>query len=313
MIPTKIQRTPWWGPVIDRQNWIIPEGKDPRWLIALFLALYVGLGHTLLSFSRSPGEILIGLSTCMALDMLYTYVLSRRFLFPLSAIISGLGLAILFTAPGADWLMFITAWLTITSKYFVTYRRRHIFNPTNFSMVLILLMSGGNAAVAPSYQWGGYWQVTVSVLALGLILVYRAERLPMVFSFWLVFALSAMLRAKMTHMPVGITLGAAASGGAFMLFSFFMITDPKTSPSDRKGMMLYGAGVGFVDLLFQLQTAVFSFFYALFVVCLLRTLWLSWQDRSSRQETVPVSSAQPVNRHGYPGPNLTLEETRKNG
>jgi Na+-translocating ferredoxin:NAD+ oxidoreductase RnfD subunit len=294
MIPAQVVRTTFWGRITDRQNWIVPDAKDPRWLIALFLALYVALGHTLLSFSRSPREIIIGLVTCLVLDVLYTYVQSRRFLFPLSAIISGLGLAVLLTAPGADLIMFITAWLTITSKYLVTYRGRHIFNPTNFSMVVILLLSGGSASVAPSYQWGGYWQVTASVIVLGLILVHRADRLPLVLAFWLAFAVSAAIRARMTHVPIEITLGAAASGGAFMLFSFFMITDPRTSPSSRGGMMLYGAGIGAIDFFFQLQTAVFSFFYALFVVCMLRTAWLMWRERATRPTPAPVPSAQPV-------------------
>lgn len=264
-------------------EWIVPQKSDPRWIVALFLGTYVVLGHVFLSFNRAPFEIAVALVACCALDVLYTWVSAKKLLLPLSALIFGLGLAILFTAPGNAWMMMLCAWLTITSKYLITWRGHHLFNPTNFALVMMLLLSGGNAAIAPAYQWSGSLWVVALVFALGLVIMSRVNKLPLVLSFWAVFAIGALLRAKLTHMPVEITLFAQISGGAFMLYSFFMITDPKTSPRSTKGQLLFGAALGLIDLWLQLSFAVFSLFYALFLVSALRAGYLIFYDLRARR------------------------------
>lgn len=270
-------------------RFLIPARSDPRWIFAGFLGTYTLLGHAYLNFTRAPEEIMVAVLTCCGLDMLYTFVSSRKVLFPLSALISALGLAILFTAPGNGWLMLLVSWITITAKYLLTWRGHHIFNPTNFALVLMLLFSGGHASIAPAYQWGGTWEVPVLVIVLGLIIMSRVRKLPLVLSFWLVYGLGALLRAQLTHMPVEITLWATVSGGAFMLFSFFMITDPKTSPSTRRGQIWFGVGIGLVDLWLQLSFAVFSLFYALVLVCACRAALYIYRDvKAGRDELATI-------------------------
>ena len=262
----------------SREAWIVPAPADPRWIFAVFHSSYVVAGHLLLSFNRSPEQIAIALGACVALEVIYTYVATRMFIVPLSGLISGLGLGLLFTAPGNGWLMLLVAWLTMTGKYVVTWRGHHIYNPTNLALVVMLVFSGGQVAVAPAYQWGGFWQVLVVVFTLGLIVAWRAKKLPLVLAFWATYSAGALLRSQLTHMPAEITLYAAISGGAFWLFTFFMITDPKTSPPGVRDMILYGIAVGAVDIWFQLHFAVFSLFYALFAVCTARALWMITQD-----------------------------------
>jgi Na+-translocating ferredoxin:NAD+ oxidoreductase RnfD subunit len=271
-------RRPFLQRVRDRACWIFPAKNDPRWIFVIFHSTYVVLGHLLLNFNRSPEQIVVALVICMLLDMLYTYAHTRLFLFPLSGLITGLGLAILFTAPGNTWLMLLVSWMSITFKYLITWRGHHVFNPTNISLVLVLLFSGGQAAVAPAYQWGGSWQILALVFAFGTLIMWRANKLPLVVAFWATYSLGALLRAEFTHMPAEITLYAALSGGAFWLFSFFMITDPKTSPPTTKAQIGYGIAVAGVDIWFQLNTAVFSLFYALFIVCAVRALAQVFQD-----------------------------------
>ncbi len=273
--------------LVSRDAWIIPGRRDPRWAFAGFHALYVVAGHLLLSFNRSPQQIGVALLACMGLEIVYTFVATRMFIVPLSGLISGLGLGLLFTAPGNAWLMLLVAWLTITSKYLVTWRGHHVFNPTNLALVVMLAFSGGTVAVAPAYQWGGFWQVLVVVFVFGLVVAWQARKLPLVLAFWATYSLGALLRAHLTHMPAEITLYAQISGGAFWLFTFFMITDPKTSPPSLRGMIGYGVAVGLVDIWFQLHFAVFSLFYALFAVCAARALWMIGSDvlRRARSST----------------------------
>jgi enediyne biosynthesis protein E4 len=288
---------PWAKRVVDRSSWIIPRRGDPRWLFACFHTSYVVLGHLLLNFNRSPQQIALALGVCAGLEMIYTFAMTRMFILPLSGLISGLGLAILFTAPGNAWLMLLAAWMTMTFKYLLTWRGHHLYNPTNIALVLLLLFSGGQMALAPAYQWGGFWQVPVVVFGLGTIVCWRAKKLPLVLAFWLTYSLGALLRAQLTHMPAEITLYAQLSGGAFWLFSFFMITDPKTSPPDVKGMIKFGVAVGLVDIWLQLSFTVFSLFYALFIVSTIRALMTVVPDLkrrwSSSHAAVPATGLSP--------------------
>ena len=273
--------------VRDREAWIIPHQTDPRWMFACANATYVVLGHLLLSFNRSPEQILVAIDACAAMDVIYTYVSVRMFIVPLSGVITGLGLSILFTAPGNTWLMLLAAWIAITSKYAITWRGRHLYNPANAAMVALLLGAGGRVAVAPAYQWGGYWQVLPLVFAFGLTVTWRVGRLPLVLSFWAAYSIGAIVRAQITQLPATITLYTQLSSGAFWLFTFSMITDPKTSPVTRRGMVAFGVAIAFVDMWLQLRLAVFSLFYALFLVSTLRALWLIAQDL--RQPSTPGS------------------------
>jgi hypothetical protein len=262
----------------DRRAWIIPGKADPRWIFLAFHSSYVLAGHFLLNFNRSPEQIVIALTACAALEVVYTYARTRLFIVPLSGVISGLGLALLFTAPGNSWLMLLAAWMTLTFKFLLTWRGHHLYNPTNITMVLFLLFSGGAVAVAPAYQWGGFWQVPFVVFLLGTVVCWRAKKLALVNAFWVTYAFGALLRAQLTHMPAEITLYAQLSGGAFWLFSFFMITDPKTSPTTTKGGIQFGIAIALVDIWLQLSFAVFSLFYALFLVSTVRALWMILPD-----------------------------------
>lgn len=267
----------------SRDAWIIPAASDPRWIFMLFHASYVVGGHLLLNFNRSPNQIVTALVACALLEVIYTYAMTRMFIVPISGIISGLGLALLFTAPGIGWLMPLAAFITMTGKYVVTWRGHHVYNPTNLALVILIAASSGQVSIAPAYQWGGYWQVLVVVFALGMIIAWRAKKLPLVVAFCITYALGALLRAQLTHQPAELTLYATISGGAFWLFVFFMITDPKTSPPDVRGMILYGVAIGVVDIWFQLHFAVFSLFYALFAVCSARWLYMIAKDVTRRR------------------------------
>lgn len=273
--------------IFERSRWILPTRRDPRWIFACFLGGYVLLGHFMLSFNRSPEQLLVAIVACTSLDMLYTWVSTRKYLLPLSGLISGLGLGILFTAPGATWLMLLVSWICITAKYLITWRGHHIFNPTNFALVVMILISGGQASIAPAYQWSGNGWITLMVMGLGLIIVWRVNKLPLVLSFWLVYALGALLRAYLSRMPVEILLWATVTGGEFMLYSFFMITDPKTSPSSRRGMILGGIAIGLVDMCFQLGTAVFSLFYAAAFVAACRGVYTVAKDTLASRRLSP--------------------------
>jgi Na+-translocating ferredoxin:NAD+ oxidoreductase RnfD subunit len=259
---------------------------------------YVACGHLLLDFNRSLSQIAIAIVACSLLDFAYTKVASGRSIVPLSGYITGLGLAILFTAPGNGWLMLLASWLAISSKYLITAGGRHVFNPSNFAMVALLAGSGGHVAVAPAYQWGTSFWVLGLLVAAGCVVVWRARRWPTVLGFVVAYVVTALVRVRYTGTPMSITLWSQVTGGAFWLFCFSMITDPRTSPEGRKEQFAFGSAIGFLDFWFQVAFVVFSYFYALFSACLLRAAGgaaLSWWVSRRRRNPLsgPVAGDQP--------------------
>lgn len=268
---TAAPSTPW------APRWVgLPAPGDPRWRVAAILFSYVVLGITVLGFNRSPGQIALTVATAVLLDML----LHRIFrggapLFPLSAFITGLGLAILVNYAHGPWLAAIAPLFAIGSKYVFTVRGRHVFNPALFGVVACLLLGGGLISDAPAYQWGGSYAVTAFIITLALFLfVLKIERTALVLAFLVFYAVSVLVRAWLTrwHMPMETWLLGAASSPALYLFTFFMITDPQTSPPTRRAQVLVALCIVLVDFALHLRESLSTLFYAAFICAGLRFL-----------------------------------------
>jgi Na+-transporting NADH:ubiquinone oxidoreductase subunit NqrB len=138
--------------------------------------------------------------------------------------------------------------VTIASKFVLRVRGKHLFNPTNFGLVAMMLATGGGVWVSPG-QWGSAAFFAFLIACLGGLVVNRAARSDVTYAF-LVFYLAVLFgRALWLGQPPAIPLHQLASGG-FLIFTFFMISDPKTTPDSRAGRILFALlvalGAGFV-------------------------------------------------------------------
>jgi Na+-translocating ferredoxin:NAD+ oxidoreductase RnfD subunit len=242
------------------------------------LAAYVVLGIAVLGFNRGPLQVAVMVGAAALLDM----TLHRLFrrgppLFPLSAVITGLSLGILVNYAHGIWFSLIPVFLAIASKYLFTFSGRHLFNPALFGVVASLLLADGMISESPAYQWGGTYAAVAFVVTLGLMLfVLRVKRGTLIVSFLAFFFFALALRAWLTrwHMPVETWFMGALTSPAFYLFTFFMITDPQTSPDSRRGQALMALGIVAVDFLLHLKLALSTHFYAAFACATMRLLWL---------------------------------------
>ena len=144
------------------------------------------------------------------------------------------------------------ALLTIGSKFGLRVGEgrdgKHVFNPTNFGLVAMMLLADG-VWVSPG-QWGSAAFFGFLLACLGVLVVHRAERSDVTWAF--LAASSALLfgRAAWLGDPWVIPLHQLQSG-AFLIFAFFMISDPKTTPDTRPGRILYAAVVAAVAVAIQ--------------------------------------------------------------
>ena len=261
------------------REWLrYPEKGDPRVGVLVILALYVVLGITVLGFNRSPAQVLAAVGAAMLLDMgLHKLLRGGAPLFPLSAAITGLSLSIIVNYAHGLAFALVPVFLAVGSKYVFTFGGRHLYNPALFGVAASLLLADGMVSDSPAYQWGGTYAAVAFVVTLGLfLLVLRVRRSVLIVSFLAFYFAALAVRAWITrwHMPFETWFMGALTSPAFFLFTFFMITDPQTSPTSRRGQVLMAFGIVAVDFLLHLKFTLSTHFFAAFTCATLRLFWL---------------------------------------
>jgi Na+-transporting NADH:ubiquinone oxidoreductase subunit NqrB len=224
-----------------------PRFNDPRLYQILVLASLLVYGVTRLDLEIRPGPADLLLGTALLTQWACTRLWKLPAFDPRSALISGLSLCLLLRTPSAA-LALVAAIVTIASKFVLRVRGKHVFNPTNFGIVALMLATGGGVWVSPG-QWGSAAFFGFLIACLGGLVVNRAARSDVTYAF-LAFYLAVLFgRALWLGQPMAIPLHQVESG-AFLIFTFFMISDPKTTPDSRAGRVLFALlvalGAGFV-------------------------------------------------------------------
>jgi len=214
---------------------------DPRYYqIAVLSGLLVyGLGW--LHFDITPGRAALLLGAALLTQCVCTRLWGLPRFDPKSALISGLSLCLLLRTSFAA-VATLGAVITVASKFAVRWKGKHIFNPTNFGLVFLMLL-GAPVWVSPG-QWGNVAFFGFLITCIGGLVVNRASRSDVTYAFIASWALALFGRSAWLGEPMTIPLHRLESG-ALLLFTFFMISDPKTTPDSRAGRILFAALVAF--------------------------------------------------------------------
>jgi enediyne biosynthesis protein E5 len=222
---------------------------DPRLyqigtLAGLLLYGMIGLG-----FDISPGRAALLLGTALATQLVCTRIWRLPAFDPKSAAISGLSLCLLLRT-GSTPLAAAAAVAAVASKFLLRWNGKHLFNPTNFGIVSLLLATG-KVWVSPA-QWGNAAFFGFLLACLGGLVVNRAARSDVTFAFLASYSALLFARSIWLGEPLAIPIHRLESG-ALLIFSFFMISDPKTTPNSRAGRILFAALVAFGAWLVQFR------------------------------------------------------------
>lgn len=243
--------------------------QDPRWMVLACLGGYVILGFTLLGFNRTPFQAAVTTLCCMGMDFVLHKVFKGKWLFPLSALITSCSLSILLNYSHDYWVLLAPVFFAIATKYVFTFNGRHAYNPAQVAVTLSLLFCGSVITAAPAYQWYGLESISILVVFLGLMFVLpQVNRLPLVLTFLVAYTLQTLLRAWIMqhHLPFQTLFLGSITSPAFFLFTFFMITDPATSPSSTREQIKTGIILAVLDLIFHIGQSYYTFFYAGFTL-----------------------------------------------
>ena len=235
--------------------------RDPRWFQIFSLGVLLSWGMLFLGFNQKPWGIACVFAAALLTQATMTRLLTPASRFdPLSAAITSLSLSLLLRVDDAFW-MAIAATLAIGSKFLIRVNGKHLFNPATFAIVALL--AAGQGWVSPS-QWGSRTLAAFFFASLAGLVLTRARRADIALAFLGSYVALVFLRAFWLGDPLAIPLKQIQSG-ALLLFAFFMISDPKTTPDARMHRVLFGVFVA--SLGFALQFIFYvpeGLIYALF-------------------------------------------------
>jgi Na+-translocating ferredoxin:NAD+ oxidoreductase RnfD subunit len=224
---------------------------DPKYLIVFLITLVLVVGEARYSILGGYNRLATTLGVCIATEVVLSWFLRGRLVNISSAYITGISLALLIK-PQANilWPFALGAFLAIASKYVLNYRGRHLWNPSNFAIAALLLLAPATVAVL-SHQWGNDIGTNLVIWAFGLVIAWRARVLHVTLTYVACFIFFAILRHFIVGGPL-LAEVAPITGPMYQLFVFFMVTDPRTTVSSRRGRMIVVAIVALVETIIRL-------------------------------------------------------------
>ena len=242
---------------------------DPRHYQIATLASLLTWGLLGLRFDIRWDVAAVMVASAFATQFVASRAVGLRF-DPKSALISILSLCLLVRTNYLS-LAALAAVLTIGSKFLLRIDGKHVFNPTNFGIAVTMAATGA-VWVSPG-QWGTGAFFAFLMACLGGLVIHRAARSDVTYAFIAFYAMVLFGRALWLGDPLTIPLHQIENG-AFLLFSFFMISDPKTTPESRAGRILFALavalGAGYVQfVLFRPNGLIWS----LALVSMTTPLW----------------------------------------
>ena len=248
---------------------------DSRYVAPAFITLILIVGHLSYGILESYLRTALAIVTAIAIEMILGRVTYGKWPHPASAYITGISVGILVRSP-AYWPYVVCSFLSITSKYVLRLHGRHLWNPSNFGIsVMVFIVPAAMATL--SIQWGNALWPMLVIWILGSVIIWRVRRFHICATYVLSFLAFAFLRSWLTGSPWQSEV-APLTGPMYQLFTFFMITDPKTTVNSKKGQILVVFLVALAEMILRLMHSVYAPFYALFLVGPAANLLEIWRD-----------------------------------
>jgi enediyne biosynthesis protein E5 len=259
---------------------------DRRYLAPLLVTMVLVAGQVSFGFLESWSRTMLAIVTAILVEMLLGRVFFGRWPHLASAYVSGISVGMLVRSP-EFWPYALCAAISIMSKYVIRVDGRHIFNPSNFGIVAMLLLAA-DAIAGLSVQWGNNMLPVVVVWCFGAAIIASVGRFHITITYVLSFVFFSILRAAVTGHP-WLSEVAPLTGPMYQLFIFFMITDPKTTVQPKWGQYLVAFLVAALEAVFRLMQFVYAPFYALFLVGPVANLIeIALARRARRRSVAPV-------------------------
>jgi Na+-translocating ferredoxin:NAD+ oxidoreductase RnfD subunit len=236
---------------------------DVRYLAPILVTLVLLVGQLTSGFLESWSRTAFAIVTAIVIELVVGRLFWGRWPHLASAYITGISVGMLIRSPWF-WPYALASALSILSKYVLRVDGRHLWNPSNFGIVAVLILAS-NAAAGLSVQWGNDLLPMIVVWCFGAAIIHRAGRIHITLTYVLSFLALAGLRTALTAQPF-LSEVAPLTGPMYQLFIFFMITDPKTTVRSKRAQCVVAVLVALVEAVMRLAELIYAPFYALFLV-----------------------------------------------
>jgi Na+-translocating ferredoxin:NAD+ oxidoreductase RnfD subunit len=172
--------------------------------------------------------LLLSVSVAIALDILAKLIKKEEFIFPSSAAITGLIVGMVLDYHQRLWVLAGTVTLAILSKHILIWKKRHVFNPANFGLLVSSLFFQG------VISWWGAGQVLLIIIS-GFFIAFKMRRLSLVAIFLGLHLFFLGLHSLFLQRGFVNQLTLLN-----FYFAFFMLVEPRTSPKNVRGRLIYG-------------------------------------------------------------------------
>lgn len=225
---------------------------NPRYLIIFLITLVLVLGEWRYAILGGYTRLAIALGSCVLTELVLSWLLRGRLANVASAVISGISLSLLLKPQShLLWPFWLGGFIAIASKYVLTWRGRHLWNPSNFAIGVMVLLASRQVAIL-SHQWGNEVATNAVIWCFGLLIAARARVLHVTLTYVLSFLVLAWLRNAVVGGPLWAEV-APITGPMYQLFVFFMVTDPRTTVRSTSGRIAVAITVALVE--FGIRTA----------------------------------------------------------
>jgi len=240
-----------------------PWRFDNRYLAPILVTLVLIIGQISFGFLESWSRTALAIATSILVEIGLGRVLFGKWPHLASSYISGISIGMLIRSPEV-WPYALCAAISITSKYVLRMDGRHLWNPSNFGIVAMLVLAS-DVVASLSVQWGNNLLPMAVVWLFGSVIIHRLGRFHITLTYVASFLAFSLLRAAITGHPWPAEV-APLTGPMYQLFIFFMVTDPKTTVSTKRGQCLVVFLVAAMEAALRLLEFVHAPYYALFIV-----------------------------------------------
>jgi Na+-transporting NADH:ubiquinone oxidoreductase subunit NqrB len=268
------------APAAGRPRLLSQWRIDKRYLAPILVTVVLLVGQLTFGFLESWSRTLLAITTAIGVELVLARLFTGAWPHLASSYISGISVGMLVRSP-AIWPYALCSAISITSKYVLRVNGRHIWNPSNFGIVAMLVLAP-DAVASLSVQWGNTLLPMIVVWCFGSVIIHALGRFHITITYVLSFVAFAFLRAVVTGHPF-LSEVAPITGPMYQLFIFFMITDPKTTVRSFRGQCLVAFLVAAAECVFRLLHFVHAPYYSLFLVGPAANLVEIARDRRRRQ------------------------------
>lgn len=212
--------------------------KDARDFQILYLGLFLLYGIFFLDWDAEISKYSVLIGTCLAVQAIGIQFTSKQFRHLKSALITALGLCLLLKS-NSHLTLALAATVAIGSKFVIRFNKKHLFNPANIGIVIAILLTN-DAWISPG-QWGSETMLTYFFGAAAFIVLFRVGRIETSLAFLVMYFILEYSRTILYQGWPMDHLFHKFSNGALLLFCFFMITDPVTTPNTTKGRIIWAS------------------------------------------------------------------------